>query len=112
LRSQDGRQIWNAAIGAPIDADGVLQPTVGNDLAVAYVTAPSPTGPIMSGMVAVELATGAIRWHFTFEGRADTLVDLEGDQIYVPEESGDLPVVAAYSLETVQHLWSYAYGQG
>jgi outer membrane protein assembly factor BamB len=111
LNSQDGRQRWKAAVSAPIDADGLLPPSVSSGLAAQYVQAPTPAnGPVMSAVAVVRIADGRLVWQRDFAGRPDKVMDVEGDQIYVPEQSGPLPLLAAYSLSTGALLWTYTFG--
>lgn len=111
LSSQDGRQLWRTPVGAPQIADGALPPSVSGDIVAEYVQVPAPSnGPVTSGIVAVRITDGKVLWHLEFTGRPDTLLDIEGSQIYVPEYSEDRPILVAYSLDTGARLWSYTLG--
>jgi outer membrane protein assembly factor BamB len=112
LNSQDGTRLWETTTGAPVDADGVLAPTVAGDVAVDLVV-PSDAGTSQKTTIVVARASdGAVLWRHEFDGHAERMSDIEGDLLYNAEQQGSTRVVVAYALRTGARLWSYALAVG
>lgn len=113
LNSRNGHELWSAAMGTPIDADGTLVPSVSSGLVATYADAGlSPTNSVMTAIVVVRSSDGALVWKHIFSGRPEKIMDIEGGQIYTPEYSGLSPLISAYSLTTGAKLWTYNLGKG
>jgi len=112
LRSLDGKHVWETTTGAPVDADGVLAPTVSNDVAVDLVV-PSAAGTAQkTTIIVVRISDGMVLWRHEFDGHAETMSDIEGGQLYSSEQQGSTTVVVAYALSTGTQLWRYALANG
>jgi outer membrane protein assembly factor BamB len=111
LSSKDGRQIWKTATAAPIAAEGLLAPSVSADLVGVYLATPPQTNSLeQSTMAVLRASDGRIVWQRAFNGRPYYGLDIEGSLIVNSEFSGNLPIVAAYALDTGAPLWTYALG--
>ncbi len=112
LSSQDGHHLWEITTDPPVDADGVLAPTVSDGIVVDLVVPLNNLAPLKTTFVVARVSDGTVLWRHTFAARADKAADIEGDQIYIVEQQWSTLVVSAYSLSTGTRLWSYTLQNG
>lgn len=111
LGGQDGRQLWKTPTAPPMAADGLIAPAMGAGVVGVYLQGPAPAhGPLMSTMAVLRASDGSLLWRHDFGGRPGRVLDIEGDLIFNPESTGDLPVITAYARDTGAPRWTYALG--
>jgi outer membrane protein assembly factor BamB len=101
------RSIWKTATAAPVTSDRPLAPAEGGGIVGVYLAA-SPPG--RAAMAALRASDGQLLWQRAFNGSPYVALNIEGSLIVNSEFSGNLPIVAAYALDTGAPLWTYALG--
>jgi outer membrane protein assembly factor BamB len=101
------RSIWKTATAPPVASDRPLAPAAGGGIVGVYLAA-SPPG--RSAMAALRASDGQLLWQRAYDGSPYVPLDIEGSLIVNSEFSGNLPIVAAYALDTGAPLWTYALG--
>jgi outer membrane protein assembly factor BamB len=113
LRARDGRVLWHSS-SSYVAPPGVLDvDAAGGGLVYVRVGGQNAAGANVSGLVALDETTGAVRWQVATAGAGRPVFD--GTTLYADIASSSAPIplrpnLEAFSASDGKRLWTYSMG--